>query len=504
LLPFALLSVAGLTFWFALGFPFANHNESYAITAQLSYMTGWEALTGKIFPVANPRPLGQFVAWLGARFADGEPYLVELFNLIGALVAWLLLYRSAASKRFFGTTAFLVSGILFTGYIYLFHLHGVFYSPLLILLAALAWLDSGPYARSNVLLVCAVAFVAAFFHPYAILLWGVAFTGMIVERPARLRTHGIVILPAAVIAALLLVFLVVLQPREPSPPLRAMIEGTITTYRMVELNTGVSLVVLLLTLVTAGTLPAAPRMRVFNLTAAGALGLISWMLGFPLLLLWLGVCLVKSLLRRTWWEAGVLSLAVLLPAPTATGSPTYGIFALFMGAFITAEASGEWEDRFARLGNRWPLAVLGVGMILVILVRTGVTLPGVGKVVRPLLAEKEKTHQMEAICRWVVGSPYRRAHVQFLRRAANPSSTSDAVDRMHRPPTDEHYLAYYLYALRRDSSGTAQEPSDTLVATFGGEECPNSEVLVRFGGDHAGDAILWHPIAATGMEGTRR
>lgn len=62
---FGILSIAGLSFWFILGFPFGNHNESYLWMVQFNRMGLGEVLVKGLKPVTGFRPLGVAVAWLG-------------------------------------------------------------------------------------------------------------------------------------------------------------------------------------------------------------------------------------------------------------------------------------------------------------------------------------------------------------------------------------------------------------------------------------------------------
>src|SRR5262249_24766985 len=131
------LAIAGLSFWFWVGFPFANHNESYAWIAQLRTMDLHAALTRTLVGVANWRPLGTGTAWILYHAAHGSIAPVELLNYFVAAAAWAWVAWVVADRRVFGIAAFLVGGALFSGYIYLFHLHGIFYSPLLFFVAIL-------------------------------------------------------------------------------------------------------------------------------------------------------------------------------------------------------------------------------------------------------------------------------------------------------------------------------------------------------------------------------
>lgn len=69
--PSVLASVS-VTFFFLLGFPFGNHNESLAWQVQLEQTDFVEVLTVKFFPVATHRPLGQVLAWFAFYLTGGS------------------------------------------------------------------------------------------------------------------------------------------------------------------------------------------------------------------------------------------------------------------------------------------------------------------------------------------------------------------------------------------------------------------------------------------------
>ena len=100
---FGLLSIVGLSFWFALGFPFEHHNESYAWLPALKAMNFKQSLTGIVGPVVTPRPLGILVAWGSFKIAGGSIALVELSNFALALCAWFLLFDHTTFSSSFST-----------------------------------------------------------------------------------------------------------------------------------------------------------------------------------------------------------------------------------------------------------------------------------------------------------------------------------------------------------------------------------------------------------------
>src|SRR5712691_26492 len=203
---FAWLSAAGVACWFVIGFPFGNHNESYYWVARFRHESVWDVLwTGTL--AATPRPLGQGLAFLGWQLAGGSSWLVQLFNFALAALALYVTARIVAETRTFALTAMAVGGAFFTGYVYLFHLHGIFYSPVLALLAALLYLHEArgpsPVQRDVVAFACALG-VGLLFHPYALLLFLGYVSGVCLERwkqssPAELRCRVLLALVSVVV-----------------------------------------------------------------------------------------------------------------------------------------------------------------------------------------------------------------------------------------------------------------------------------------------------------------
>jgi hypothetical protein len=487
---FATLALLGLAFWFLLGFPYANHNESFAIVAQLKDMGLGSVLTQTPYPVANYRPLGQAVAWIGYR-SGGTIFPVEVFNFVVAAVAWVLLFMALRERKLFALTALIVGGVFFTGYIYLFHLHGVFYSPLLLLVATLFWVDRG-FDRKRLIILTLCALVAAFFHPYALLVYLAGLAGMVVERRGSLAGLRRMI-TVFLVAALLLFVVLVIFPRHASVPTKAeMYDGLLASYKMVEINLIASVAALCLAVITALSLPGSAWLRYGTAIGTGIVGLLFIHSGVPVLFLWIMVCLFKALLMKKWWMVLVLGCAALFPAPTATGSPTYVIFVLMISAAILPYGWTRFEERLGAPVRMAAVAAIAVALVLLILLRSGVELPVVSNIARPLLAEREKTFQMEEIVRWLLGSEYAAYEPVFVRAVCTPKDASDSIDRRFRPPTNEKDLSMYVRALRGPSAPPLSADRFVVVG-FGGESMPPGKLLLVLSAPNAGEARVVLP-----------
>lgn len=483
------LAILGISFWFFIGFPFANHNESFVIVTQLERMGLGDVLVDRIYPVANYRPLGQAVAWLSYHSGNGSIASVQLFNYVVAAVAWLVVFAAMRERRVFGITAMLAGGVFFSGYIYLFHLHGVFYSPFLLFMAMLFLLETRVVSRAVLLLVSLTGLIAAFFHPYALPVYIAAMAGFLVERPAEFRPHRIIVAAGLAVAVGLLVFMVILPRHESVMTPAEMLEGLLTTYRMIEVHPAVAAVAALLAVATGLSLPRSVVAPYAGAAGAVVLVAIVVLAGVPVITAWIVLCLIKALLLRKWWLVFVLGGASLLPAPAATGSPTYAVFVILMCAGTLALGWERAEGWVRKPVDRLAAAGVAAAPVLLVLILAGVQVPGISRLAAPIIAEKEKTFQLEEIARWLAASPYRDHEPVFLRAASNPRGATDAIDRRFRTPTNQEYLSKYMRMVR----GGEASPGKVVFLAFGGEDMPGGTRILELDAPYGGKAGVFLP-----------
>ena len=203
--------------------------------------------------------------------------------------------------------------------------------------------------------------------------------------------------------------------------------------------------------------------------------------------LWVAACLLKAASRGWWTLAALLAVAFVLPVASATGSPTYTVFALMLS---TATAALGDQDLERRLGfiEGWPaVAVAVAAAMLAVALRGGVDVPVVSKLARPLLAESERTHQLETLVDRLLHSPLRDRPLRLYRDANSPMLADNSVDRTHRPPTQELFFEHYV-RLRR---GHEALPGDTLWIAFGGDRVPGGRPVELLRGRFAGEAAAF-------------
>ena len=489
----ALLSVTGLSFWFFLGFPFANHNESFAWTAIIRRAGLIESLMPGVGLSRTYRPLGQLAAVGGYWLSEGRIFPVQLFNFVLAAAALAVVTCTSQQKTVTALLAALVGGTFFGGFIYLFHLHGTFYSPVLLMIPVLLWVfrENVLDSFSTDLISWSVALVAFLFHPYALMIFVAMYAGFFVRRLGGMKTQsrsiaailGLIIVGASVVLILLA------KPPDYDEWSWDNLQAWLATFRSTEIHWSLSGLAALLAGVAVLDLLGTHRTRLFAAAALAVLsGFLVW-LDLPVLILWAVACLARALILSNWPLAGLIGISLFLPAVSPTGSPTYGLFAL-VGCIIAT----SFENRLLSVREdvstqrRLALSLLLVSAVVLIVLRLGIGLPVISRFAQPLLAEREKTYQLEEIVSWWEASDYRAMRLTLYRNADNPvASSGEPRGRRFRPPTYQSYLD--VYTGRPPSH--APDTDGTLLVTFGNDAIEGVPPLRIVEGPFAGPARVY-------------
>jgi hypothetical protein len=484
---YAFFSICGLSFWFFLGFPFANHNESYGWIAQMNRMSVNILDVLRWSPAVNYRPLGSITAWLGFRLSNGSIYPQQVFNFIVAILAWLILYSAITEKKLFSWISFIVGGVFFSGYIYLFHLHGVFYSPLLAFIAILTGISvrNGCITNLRLAVIFTLAILTSLYHPFAMLIY-VAFTlGYFLEN--QHTTTRIQLAMGGLFLAVALVLVKILVPTQGSFLPSEWVLGLSTSYKLAELKSVFSIISWLLSVTTVLSLSTSWRVKVITSIIVTVFSLVFVFLNQPVLILWIAVCLVKTALLKKWSMVFLVASTAILPVATATGSPTYTVFVLmvcsaiipFRWSLSTIESDSLNKIVFAIL-----ILVCSVGVLL----KSNIHLPVITELVNPITAEREKTFQLECIIRWWQASDYAQYRLVLCQSADNPVASTNVVNRQNRAPTSQVYLDQYTSSLTplRNENIAGQ-----LLVCFGDEKIAGVELLYTIPGMYSGQAIIY-------------
>lgn len=494
------LASLSLSFWFFLAFPFGNHNESYAWVPLLAHSNFFDILTTKLGTTATFRPAGQLVAYLGFRLAGNSIWLVELFNFLIAVSAWAALAFFNKSWRVFSVVSMMVGTAFFSGYIYLFHLHGVFYSPLLVLIALTYWLyetsDLHEGWKDIIFLSCSLS--CSLFHPFALIVLLAFSLGLTVEeiKPFAFRQAARHLL---MVGVPILLSLFLRSPNQASFSVDNL-KGLLATFRSLEVNWLVSFVSVALVAITPLTFGSLTRrgQRILLSVSLFACALFLY-LHLPCICLWIAICFIKMACLKKWTFAFLIAGLALVPALAPSGSPTYGVFVVMVCAVALSWGSEPLHFRLERLISP---SVVVVGYVaaglLIVIARTTPELPVISPVIRPLMAEKEKTLQLEKIVEWMQHSDYRDHRLLLAQDASNP--VEDQLEpgaRSGRPPTFQVYLNEYMSYLDGLTLAEYLQRKKVLLVTFGDTTVPGSPLLKQVPGSYAGNARVFAPESSS-------
>lgn len=486
---YLILSVAGLSFLFFLGFPFHNHNESYLWIVILDKIPFIDAITTRLEPVQSFRPLGTGTAWLTYRLS-GNIYLQQLFNWLFACLSFAVLFRYASNKMLFGVAAALATAGFFSGYIYLFHLHGVFYGPLQLYIALLAGLayQRRIFTTKNLLLLFLLTSVAALYHTFALLVFAAYCAGAMLDVPKAERRSYLPKLFGLLTASLLLIYFILKQ--HPSSPEGDALPGTLASFTTTEINLPLHLLAAVFTLATVLTLPLALRWKQALLVLTMLLAVLFIYLRIPVLLLWILACLLKMALSRNWAVAAIIFSTAVFPAATHTGTPTYIVFVIMVCVFVTTINNAFLLHPPRLLKTGLSIALFSL-LFLLVLLKAGINVPGAASGLAPVLAEQEKTQQLETILAWKKKTAaYSTYNLRFFDESSKPSASKNAVNRTNRPPTQQGYLNKYCRAelplVTPDTTRT-----QPLLITFGGKQLQGRQKLFEVPGRWNGDAYVY-------------
>lgn len=447
----------------------------------------WDVMTSNpVGAVASPRPLGMGLAWVTTHLTSGI-WLQQLVNVAFTVAAWGVACLACRNRVTFAWIAFIVGAVYFTGYIYLFHLHGVFYGPLLLFISFLLWHEEAhsDLSAKSVTALLAATVAAAMFHSFALVIAVLYVAGLFFECKADRRFVSWWTLALAGLATVTVGWLVLGDTGLGSGE-RAITEtvrGWRVSFDLLDnnvLSTGVSLA---LTVAAGVGVAFTSRGRIFGGAAACAFGLGLRLIGWPPVLAWAALCILLAIASKRYGLALLLVATGALPLATGTGSPTYALLVILPCTFATATALTDPPRVVGLIGS---VVAIVLSVALLGLLRTGVELPVVSKAVEPLLAEQEKTQQLSSAITWLTNHPSVSGELQLCERAGDPSKSTNALNRTYRPPTDAQYLSSFL----SHKFGDRLASGAPIYLCFGGQQISGAAVIYSDRRQHAGAATI--------------
>jgi hypothetical protein len=489
-LQYGLLCIAGLTFWFLLGFPFELHAEYGMWVALYNKFGLLDWLTRQMPPAkTHYQPLAQALSWLAYNFHKSI-YLPQIYNYVGTMLAWLIVFGAMRERILFSWLALIVGGAFFSGYKFLF-IPAITYMVIFVylgLLLAVSVSDRGRRPRLVIIVTSILGVVASLHHFFGLMFYVGFMLGYLLER-RRTITRGQLVL-GLLLSVLLPLVLVQLQfPKHNAPQLTGgKIAGFVLSYRLLELNSLLSILAWLLSIATIVGLNVTNRSKALLGGMATLLSVVCMWLHGPVLFVWVGACLLKGVWLRRWSVVFMLLAATSFPLGQGTGSPIYAIFVPMVCTFITALGATCLVKDSVPLRIAAAM-VLVVTASAVVLLRGGVQVPVISRLAHPLLAEKEKTQQMQAVVDWMLASDYRGGRLVVYRDMDLPvKDPRVAAGRARRSPVRQRELDIYM-DWRQD--GLRRDAAEELWVCFGGDRLDGAREVYSTPGRYNGEATVW-------------
>lgn len=510
MLSYFLLTVLGFSFWFFMAVPFASHRESYWWLAMVHSQDFSHAFS---FISSTYRPLHQVLTWLGFLMLDPVVFptsilrqaLFQGFVYGMFILAWWFIYSTAIHRRLFSLISLVVGGAFFSGYVHLFHIYGISYIPVMLILGALLRFHSSGIFNKQEGWFAVVAILLVFWHPFTPALFVGFYFGYYLDtfrrRSKAQHVQAVVILSIGMMAIAALIVAVprfwpgasLLLVQTATRSLDTRLFAFLVSYQTNEVNWVASLVAFLLTQLVVFSMRLSPRWKFPACLVVCVLSAVFCWKSLPLVLLWLCAVLLKLLVLRCWSLFFLAFTAVLLPFGGGIGTPIYGLFAIIIAAYVTPLGWSEVEKSLSFVRTWYITATAIAAAVVLLMVRGGIDVPIVTRVASPLLMERERTYQLENILVWLHNSDYCSYEIGFVEKADNPiDSVESAITRRYRPPASlEDVQLFWRTVLQCQKVERPNDKSGIAIVTFGSPALAHSRPVFEVRGQYAGDATVW-------------
>jgi len=482
---YGFMPALGLSFWFFLVFPFADHKESYlhVLSIRESGLLNY-AIHG-LDGVPQYRPLAFACEWI--TYNIGHSIIgPQIFNYLMAAASWLVLFLALKEKRTLSLLALIAGAAFFPGYIFLFHISGVGYGPMLLFIALAVMFYQRGWKGGKFFLFAIIGLTAALFHPFGSVVYLAFMVGLFFEDKSVFNIRRIVLSVLVVILAGGSAYF--LNHGSIQTHLHNNIAAMIASYKTTEINSILSLVSLALAIIAVLSLDSSPRSRMILMGVVVLASALLKAAGIPIIIIWIVICIIKIILMRKYALAALIVATFVLPFIGNTGTPTHAIYVILASTAATAIGCSVLESKLGWMNNRLAWAAAICMAVIVVPLRIGMNVPIASKLVRPIMAEREKTFQIQNIINWLLRSEYKDSYITFKEAADNPrENIESAINREKRAPTTEGYLNLYLDWLR----GTKGAGDRRLLVTFGDETIISGHELFSVYGKYAGRATVY-------------
>ena len=472
-----LIAISGLTFWFFIGFPFANSHESYRWVGEVNIYDTFQLLFLPVGHYVSFRPLGQLTALILYKVSNDSLVLIQLFNYLVTVISLLVLILSVNEKRLFSFIALLLGGFLFMGFAHLFHLHGLYYSPVLLLISFLIYYYKKPWSTATLFVTSLIAIIVTLFHPVAAIIYIFYLVGRGIELRKQLSRKQYLL--GIIIILINLVIVKVLVPDQNIFLNSESLLAILKIYRSFEANILITLFLVFLSIISVMSIPFN---KMIKLSMAGGIIILSalfYLSSIPLMLLVVIALGIKLSFYKRWTILSILISTFLVFVFAGVQSGHLQFLVIFVIGYAIATDSTIFEDKLGLLDKKIGYALIALSCVVVFLLNQNIKIPVVSELANPLLAVKERTHQLERVLEWVSQSDYKLYKITIA-----PNSSTRSI------PTSNENLLFYLSSLRR-SVVKSDDVTRSLIICFGECERKNLKVVYTEKGEKTNDAIVY-------------
>lgn len=468
-----LFSVLGIAFWFFIGFPFAHSHESYYWMGEYFSKSFFDFIFEPIGHYASFRPLGQIVSAALFELSNRSLLLVQLFNFIVTISSLWLILNSVKEKKIFSIIFLITGGTLFASFAYLFHLHGLYYSPVLLFIAILIHYYYQPLSIKNIYIIFISALTAALFHPFSIFIYVFYMVGLLIEKKNDIDRKRFFY--AAVNVVLLILLSFILVPNQSIFLSWSNFQGLMNIYRSMQINHSITIIIFAMGILTILGVPVDKRGKIIFAFSLAIISVLFYIMRLPMLLSVFIAGFFKLFYTRRWALLMLLIVTFMFSVFTDIESGHLKFYVLFIIALITSInlSLPHLESYFKPV---YGSVLIIIATSIVILLRNDIKLPAISRFAGPLLATRESSYNLENVLKWYLKSDYLKYGIELNNHS-----------EQNMPASNEN-LQKYLNSIR----GITPLNYDKKLVVFFNKKAPQNVIpLYTIKGKYAENVYVY-------------
>jgi hypothetical protein len=487
---FWIFAIIGFSFWFILGFPFAHHHESFEWATQIQDVKLMDTMFLTTGHFISYRPLGQFAAVVLYRVFENSLAPVQLYNYLLTITAWFILILAIKDKRFMSLISLAAGGVLFVSFMYLFHLHGIYYSHLLLFLSLLIYMEMGELTNKKFVMIFIMTLFASLFHAFALWIFIAFLLGKSAEQWKNLSKIQFFIGSVMVLTAF--IFYIILVPNDLNILNLERLGGQYLAYLKLEVNALVSFFLISLILLSGATIKLAKRSQLIFLSTILIVSIVFFVLNLPLISVWIFVCLLKLVMTKRYALTGILLMSSHFMLFTGTRSAHLSIIVVMICITIVSLDWSKFESKLKAIDQKFNLYVSAVPVLvclILVVLKLDVQVPVVSKLAHPMLEKKEISEQITKIIDWYMISAF-KGYELIVDECYNMSQDHQPKKKVFLAPVSNHALNDYIQRIGKFDSNNL-DVNNRLFVCFGNSGIENGESIYTVKGKYAGDAHVY-------------